>query len=83
VNVFGIRLAEVHNQSNAECSSIRRSIVPPSADTVSDVVPVLFEKLREENEPAAGAVLGHFVFVYIHPSIDRKRENWKVSYEMR
>jgi Fic family protein len=50
---------------------IRRSMhVPPSADTVRDVMPLLFELLSEEREPAARVVLVHFVFVYIHPYID-------------
>ena len=50
---------------------IRRSMhVPPSADTVRDVMPLLFELLAEEKEPPARVVLGHFVFVYIHPYID-------------
>jgi Fic family protein len=44
--------------------------VPPSADTVRDVMPVLFELLSEEKEAAARVVLGHFIFVYIHPYID-------------
>jgi fido (protein-threonine AMPylation protein) len=50
---------------------IRRSMhVPPSVDTVRDVMPLLFELLTEEKEPAARVVLGHFIFVYIHPYID-------------
>jgi hypothetical protein len=50
---------------------IRRSMhVPPSANTVRDVMPLLFDLLSEEKEPAARVVLGHFVFVYIHPYID-------------
>ena len=50
---------------------IRRSMhVPPSADTVRDVMPLLFELLSDEKEPAARVVLGHFIFVYIHPYID-------------
>jgi Fic family protein len=31
---------------------------------------VLFDLLREEKEPSVRAVLGHFIFVYIHPYID-------------
>lgn len=33
-------------------------------------MPALFDLLREEKEPAVRAVLGHFVFVYIHPYMD-------------
>jgi Fic family protein len=44
--------------------------VPPNREAVRDLVPALFELLREEAEPAARVVLGHFVFVYIHPYMD-------------
>jgi Fic family protein len=33
-------------------------------------MPVLFELLGEEKEAAVRAVLGHFVFVFIHPYMD-------------
>ena len=33
-------------------------------------MPVFFELLGTETDPAARAVLGHFVFVYIHPYPD-------------
>ena len=34
------------------------------------MMPLLFELLSEETDLAARVVLGHFVFVYIHPYID-------------
>ena len=50
---------------------IRRSMhVPPSHEAVRDIMPVFFEMLEEETEPAVRVVLGHFVFVYIHPYSD-------------
>jgi Fic family protein len=33
-------------------------------------MPALFELLEAETEPSVRAVLGHFVFVYIHPYMD-------------
>lgn len=33
-------------------------------------MPVLFELLTEEKEASVRAVLGHFIFVYIHPYMD-------------
>ncbi len=33
-------------------------------------MPALFDLLREETEPAVRVVLGHFIFVYIHPYVD-------------
>lgn len=41
--------------------------VPPSKEAVRDLMPAFFEQLAEEKEPAARVVLGHFIFVYIHP----------------
>jgi hypothetical protein len=50
---------------------IRRSMhVPPSRDAVRDAMPVLFEMLATETEPSVRVVLGHFIFVYIHPYMD-------------
>ena len=33
-------------------------------------MPAFFELLLEETEPAVRVVLGHFIFVYIHPYLD-------------
>ena len=50
---------------------IRRSMhVPPSRDAVRELMPAFFELLTNETEPAVRVVLGHFVFVYIHPYMD-------------
>jgi hypothetical protein len=50
---------------------IRRSMhVPPPREAVRDCMPELYELLANETEPAVRVVLGHFVFVYIHPYMD-------------
>lgn len=50
---------------------IRRSMhVPPRKEAVRDLMPAFFDLLRQEPEPAARVVLGHFIFVYIHPYMD-------------
>lgn len=50
---------------------IRRSMhVPPPREAVRDCMPALFDLLTEESEASVRVVLGHFVFVYIHPYID-------------
>lgn len=43
---------------------------PMSSDAVRDAIPTLFELLTDEASPAVRAVLGHFLFVYIHPYMD-------------
>ncbi len=50
---------------------IRRSMhVPPSREAVRDAMPAFFDLLHEETEPSVRVVLGHFIFVYIHPYMD-------------
>jgi len=50
---------------------IRRSMhVPPRHEAVRELMPCFFDLLRQEHEPAVRVVLGHFVFVYIHPYFD-------------
>jgi len=44
--------------------------VPLSVDAMRDVIPILFELLEEEPEASVRAVLGHFIFVFIHPYMD-------------
>ena len=44
--------------------------VPLNVDAVRDVMPLLFELLCKEEEASVRAVLGHFIFVYIHPYMD-------------
>lgn len=41
-----------------------------SVDAMRDTMPVLFELLENEPEPAVKIVLGHFIFVFIHPYMD-------------
>jgi len=62
VDLAGYRGGPVH---------IRRSRhVPPPREAVRDCMPALFEMLEAESESAVRVVLGHFVFVYIHPYMD-------------
>lgn len=50
---------------------IRKSMhVPARCETVRDAMPALFDLLCEETVPSVRVVLGHFMFVYIHPYMD-------------
>jgi len=44
--------------------------VPPRFEAVRDCMPTFFDLIQEETEPWVRVVLGHFVFVYIHPYMD-------------
>jgi hypothetical protein len=43
---------------------------PLNPEAVRDAMPVLFELLKDESDARVRVVLGHFVFVYIHPYMD-------------
>ncbi|MCO4320949.1 Fic family protein [Aliidiomarina quisquiliarum] len=50
---------------------IRQSMhTPPNQIAIRDMMPTLFDLLAAEDNPAVRVVLGHFVFVYIHPYFD-------------
>ena len=44
--------------------------VPPSYEALRDLMPAFFDLLHDEPDPAVRVVLGHFIFVYIHPYMD-------------
>lgn len=44
--------------------------VPLNSEAVRDAMPVLMALLAEESEASVKAVLGHFIFVFIHPYMD-------------
>ena len=50
---------------------IRNSMhTPLNPDALRDAMTTLFELLKEEPDASVRAVLGHFVFTYIHPYMD-------------
>jgi hypothetical protein len=44
--------------------------VPPAPEAVRDCMPALMELLEDEPHAGVRAVLGHFIFVFIHPYMD-------------
>ncbi len=44
--------------------------VPPAHESVRELMPAFFDLLRNEKSPEVRVLLGHFVFVYIHPFVD-------------
>ncbi|MDD4516809.1 Fic family protein [Massilibacteroides sp.] len=50
---------------------IRGSLhTPLNPEAVRDAMPILFNLLKEEPDARVRAILGHFIFVYIHPYMD-------------
>lgn len=65
-----LRPADLAGYRNAPVY-IRHSMhVPPSSEAVRDAMPAFFELLSTEPEASVRVVLGHFIFVYIHPYMD-------------
>ncbi len=44
--------------------------VPMRPEAVRDCMPVFFDLLRAETNPVIQIVLGHFIFVFVHPFLD-------------
>lgn len=65
-----LRPSDLAGYRNAQVYISNSNHIPMNCDGVRDSMPVLFEMLKEEKEPAVRAVLGHFIFVYIHPYMD-------------
>lgn len=49
------------------CNSMHTPLNP---DVLRDAMTALFGLLKEEQEASVRAILGHFVFTYIHPYMD-------------
>ena len=65
-----LRTTDLAGYRNGQVYILRSMHVPPRYEAVRDCMPAFFDLLREEPEPSVRVVLGHFLFVYIHPYMD-------------
>ena len=65
-----LRTADLAGYRNNQVYIHHSMHVPPRYEAVRDCMPAFFDLLQEESEPWVRVVLGHFVFVYIHPYMD-------------
>lgn len=65
-----LKPADLAGYRNGQVYIRRSKHVPLNREAVRDAMPAFFDLLREETDAAVRAVLGHFVFVYIHPYMD-------------
>lgn len=65
-----IKPADLAGYRNSRVYLHRSMHTPPAEDAVRDLMPVFFELLAKEKNSAVRVVLGHFIFVYIHPYMD-------------
>lgn len=61
-DLAGYRNGPVHIQGSLH--------TPPNHEAVRDAMPTLFDLLQKETDAGVRVVLGHFIFVYIHPYFD-------------
>ena len=65
-----LKAADLAGYRNHQVNIGNSKHVPLNVDPMRDAMPVLFELLEEEPEASVRAVLGHFIFVFIHPYMD-------------
>jgi len=65
-----LKAADLAGYRNNQVYISNSKHVPLNVDAMRDAMPVLFELLEEETEASVRAVLGHFIFVFIHPYMD-------------
>jgi hypothetical protein len=65
-----LKPADLAGYRNDQVYIANAAHVPVPKDAVRDCMPVLFELLETEPHAGVRAVLGHLVFVYIHPYMD-------------
>lgn len=61
-DLFGYRKHQVYIRGSRH--------TPPAKENLIDTMDTLFDLLEKEDHPAVRALLGHFIFVYIHPYMD-------------
>lgn len=66
----GILKADLAGYRNHQVYIGNSKHVSLNVDAMRDAMPILFELLQEEPEASVRAVLGHFIFVFIHPYMD-------------
>ncbi len=65
-----VKPADLAGYRNDQVFIANATHVPIPKEAVRDCMPVLFELLEQEPHAGVRAVLGHLVFVYIHPYMD-------------
>jgi Fic family protein len=65
-----IRASDLAGYRNDQVYIRNADHVPPPRDAVRDLMPALFDLLRDEQSAQVRAVMGHFAFVFVHPYMD-------------
>tara|TARA_A100001391_G_scaffold205405_2_gene205840 strand:- start:30284 stop:31843 length:1560 start_codon:yes stop_codon:yes gene_type:complete len=70
VNAGLLKPRDLAGYRNHPVYLVTSDYVPPRHEAVIDGMTALFEQIREESEPGVRAVLGHWLFGYVHPYPD-------------
>jgi hypothetical protein len=62
VDLFGYRKDQVYIRGSRH--------TPPSSDYLGEIMTAFFHCMQEEDQAAVRAIVGHFLFVFIHPYMD-------------
>ena len=65
-----LKPADLAGYRNAQVYIKGSMHTPLNPEAVRDAIPTLFELLALEKDASVRAVMGHFIFVYIHPYMD-------------
>jgi hypothetical protein len=65
-----LKISDLAGYRNNQVYIANSKHVPLNVEALRDCMPLYFELLTNEPEPSVKAVLGHFVFVFIHPYMD-------------
>jgi len=65
-----LEIADLAGYRNDQVFIRHTQHTPPNREAVRDLMPALFDLIKDEENPAVRVVLGHFMFVYIHPYMD-------------
>lgn len=65
-----LKASDLAGYRNDQVYIVQSKHVPLNKDAVRDTMPELFEQLKYEENSAVRAILGHFIFVFIHPYMD-------------
>jgi len=70
VNAGLLKVVDLAGYRNHQVYIGNSKHVPLNVDALRDAMPTLFELLEVEEEASVRVVLGHFIFVFIHPYMD-------------
>lgn len=70
VNAGILNITDLAGYRTSQVYITQSKHIPLNQDAVLDSMPVLFDLLQTESHAGVRAILGHFIFVYIHPYMD-------------